>query len=277
MRLNIILAIAFSTAVLSIASASYLNVEGPITATLYNNGSLYLGKVGPGESFYILGNSSTTNSKGTIVNIGWDSLSAVSLPQGWSSQQSPLYENPMKTKITVAPNAANGTYEMVLKAINIGNYSGLGNLTVKAYVNVTTNVFNLGVSPLDLVSGINQPANLYVTINNTGISDDPFIISVQGLPGSNLTQQVISLHSTKNTFVYPVYAGEPGIYNLNLTVSSSSSPLIKESYHAKLSIKESLSNDYNAVGNGVILSPVIFEPAYAIMSLLYSIESNLFH
>ena len=264
--------------IFSIASAAtYLSIQGPISTTLYNNGSVYLGKVGPGESFYILANASTTNNSGYLINIGWDTIKATNLPRGWYSQQSPLYENPMKIRITVSQNATNGRYPLTLKAINVNNYSKLGNLTFTAYVNVTTNVFALTVLPKKLYSGVDQPATIYININNTGISDDPFLISAIGLPSWNVTDSVISLHGKKDNFTYPIFLGQPGLYKFNLTVSSSSSSLVSESYPMAFQVNTTLYNDYKAIGSGVILSPVIFEPAYAFMSLLESVYSYIFH
>src|ERR1700681_460969 len=94
--------LSFSFMLSAAGAATYLSVVGPVQAVLYNNGNITLGKVGPGESFYVLASATTTNQSGFLVNIGWDTLQAVSLPSGWSSQSSPLYENPMKMKITVA-------------------------------------------------------------------------------------------------------------------------------------------------------------------------------
>lgn len=258
-------------------ASTYLTVIGPVSGTLYNNQSVYLGKVGPGESFYVLANPNTTNMTGTYVNIGWDTLEALNLPNGWSSQQSPLYENPMKMKITVSPDAQYGSYRLTLRAVNVQNYSRLGNLTFFGSVNVTPNVFSVGVSPGSLSSGIGQPVNLNIEINNTGISDDPFTISATGLPAWNITNEVISLHSTKNTFAYPIFADEPGVYNLNLSVASATSPLVRVSYPVRFVVKESLLNDYNAVGNGIDLSPIIFEPAYVFMSALGYVYKLMVH
>src|SRR4029077_15373271 len=109
----------------------------------------------------------------------------------------PLYQNPtMKMKVTVAPNAANGTYPLVIRAVNVGNYSKLGNLTFRAYINVTPNVFTSSVSPTNLTVGLGQPTNLQIIINNTGASDDPFLINAYGLPAWNSPSQVIAQHSS---------------------------------------------------------------------------------
>lgn len=260
-----------------VSATTYLGVIAPISTAIYNNQSFYLGKVGPGESFYVLATPNATSINGNYVNIGWDTLQAVTLPKGWSSQASPSYANPMKMKITVSPEAQYGTYILELRAVNFQNYSGLGNLTFFGSVNVTPDVFQVSVSPTSLSSGIGQPTNLYITINNTGISDDPFVIHAEGLPAWNVSEEVISLHSTKNTFTYPIFGNEPGVYSFNLTVTSATSSQLTESYPLKLTVEESLFNDYNAVGNGIGLSPIIFEPAYVFMSAIYYAYTLVMH
>ncbi len=271
-----ILLSAFLIFAVSSASAMYLQIIGPVNGTLYNNGSIYLGKVGTGESFYVLASPQTTNASGKSINIGWDTLEGVDLPAGWYAQASPLYENPMKMKITVGQNANSGTYHMLLRAVNIENYSKLGNLTVNAYVNVTSNVFSVNVSPRKVNVGVGQPGNLYIEINNTGISDDPFMIDAVNLPAWNVTEEVIALHGKSTAFVYPVYIDEPGVYPFNLTVAATTSPMaIRSTYRITLVAKASLLNDFGAIGQGTVLSPIIYEPAYAIMLLIQKIAEAL--
>ena len=175
------------------SAATYVSIQGPVMANLTNNGFVHLGKVGPGESFYVLASPNTTDN-GNYINLGWDTLETVNLSGGWSSLRSPLYQNPMKVKITVAPDAPDGTYKITLRSVNIQNYSRIGNLTFFAYVNVSRNIFKVDVSPNSLSSGPGQPADIHVSINNTGISDEPFYISAGGLPAWNATDEVISLH-----------------------------------------------------------------------------------
>lgn len=271
---NLLVSATLLLFVISMNAAPYLQILGPINATLGKNGTIFLGKVGPGESFYILASATTTNATGTVVNIGWDTLTAVNLPVGWSAQSPPLYGNPMKMKVNVAPNAQNGTYKLIVRAVNVGNYSKLGNLTFTAYVNVTTNVFNLVVQPTILNVGIGQPTNLNIAINNTGASDDPFVITATGLPAWNVSQTAIALHSTKNSFIYPVYENTPGVYTFNLSVAATTSPLVSKKYPITMNVKESLFNDYSAIGEGVVLSPAIYEPVYALMQFLNSVVKS---
>ena len=269
----------FLTAFLSLAigaGATYLTVEGPVSGLLYNNGTINLGKIGPGESFYVLASATTANQSGSIVNIGWDELQAVRLPPGWTSEASPLYQNPMKMKITVAPYAANGTYNLTLMAVNVGNYSKLGNLTLTASINVTPSVFAPSVAPSSVTTGVGQPTNLKIVINNTGASDDPFVINVQGLPAWDQPAEVISTHDSATSYLYPVFVDEPGVYNFNLTINSTTSPLLHESFPITMTAQSSLINDFSATGQGVVLSPVIYEPAYAAMLLLSDVYDLIF-
>lgn len=276
MRLKLLLAfIGILSLMLPTASAISLSITGPTVATLNNSQSVFLGNVGPGESFYVLASPQTANATGFVVNIGWDQLQLVNAPQGWTSQPSKLYANPMELKITVPASAPTGSYNLTLQATNVQNYSRLGNITVYARVNVTPNVFSVGVNPTVINAGPGQPTNIYVTINNTGISDDPFNISLRGLPAWNSTDQVVALHLTQSSYVYPVYVSTPGRYSFNLIVSSSTNPGLMVSYPIKLTARSSLLNDYGAVGQGVILSPVIFDPIYEMMMFLSYIYTNI--
>ncbi len=254
--------------VAGVANATYLSVQGPVSNTLHNGGSIYLGKVAPGESFYVMAGSGTTNATGTYTYPGWDKLEAVSHPAGWSTQPSPLYENPMKMKVTVSPNAPIGIYNLTLRAVNVGNYSKLGNLTFIAYVNVTPDVFSTTIGPTQLSAGPGQPTNVRISINNTGISDDPFVITAHGLPAWNVSDIVIAQHAAVTDFTYPVYVDEPGRYSFNITVASTTSNEVSSTYPMMLKVNSNLLNDYSAIGQGVIISPVILEPAYAFMLLL---------
>ncbi len=264
--------VAFAAAML--ANASYVNITEPYNATILQNGSIYLGKVGPGETFYVTISAGTKNQTGTYLPLGWDELVASSLPSGWISQNSPLYTSSPSIKIAVAPNAPNGTYRFNVTAINIGNYSRIGTIRFTSYVNVTPDVFKLSVSPSQVTAGPGQPSDIYVTINNTGVSDSPFNITVKGLPAWNRSSTVIALHHTVGRFVYPVYEDEPGRYGIQLYVSSIASQLIHNESNITLVTKATVTSDYRALGQGAIAFPVIYEPAYAVMYIIYFIAAH---
>lgn len=260
--------IAFSIAAIALPMASYVTILEPYNATVQQNGSIYLGKVGPGQTFYITVSATTTNQSGAQENIGWDELIASSLPSGWITQNSALYTSAPSIKIAVSPQARNGTYAFNVSAINVGNYSKLGTLKFQAYVNVTPDVFILNVSPPTINAGPGVPADIYVSINNTGVSDSPFNITVHNLPAWNTSETVIAVHHTEEHFVYPVYEDEPGQYHIQLYVSSIASSLIYKQSNITLTTAASIPNDYAALGQGALTFPIIYAPAYAVMYLI---------
>lgn len=274
---NIIIAMILFASLLPMmyASSAYVSVLEPYNATIYNNGSILLGKVGPGEPFYITISSTTTSNSGMVLNYGWNRLVAYGLPAGWSVINSSLNVQQLSVKITASPIAQNGTYQFYLRAINTGNYSKIGNVTFHALVNVTPNVFNLAVYPSNISVGPGQPATIKIGINNTGVSDSPFTISVYGAPAWNQTDVVIAPHSTSKIFMYSIYENEPGIYHLHVLVNSSVSPLVGKSSSVSLFIKASIPNDYEAIGQGAIAFPSIYAPAYSVMYLIDELFKSL--
>jgi hypothetical protein len=246
------------------AASSYVNITSPFNYTITGNGTVALGNVGPGQTFYVTISSITNNGVFTFDH-GWNKLTTSSLPSGWISQNSSLNNQGLSVEITVAPKAPDGKYSFNVTAINLGNYSKLGALTFTATVNVTPNVFKLSASPPVLTAGPGQPAEISVAINNTGVSDTPFVLSLGGIPAWNNTYTVIALHHTTSKFQYPVYENEPGVYNIKLHVNSTASPLISKESNLTLIVRASVRNDYSALGQGVPLFPIVYEPAYAVM------------
>ena len=265
------MAFALLTIIIGAAGASSVSVLEPYNATVNHGGSILLGKDGPGQTFYVTISAVTTNSSGTVFSRGWNKMVATGVPSGWIVQNSSQNGAELSVKIDPSPSAANGTYAFNLTAINTGNYSKLGSVEFGALINITPDVFKLQVTPTQISTGPGQPASIYVTINNTGVSDSPFIINMTGLPAWNTSKSVIALHGTVGNFTYPVYENEPGVYQAQLNVSSGSSPLVYKKSGVTLSIQASLLNDYNAVGQGAIAFPIIYQPVYAIMYIISQI------
>lgn len=275
MRLLYIVPALLLLSMAALASASYINIVEPYNATLYTNGTIYLGKVGPGQPFYITAVSAAVNSSGVSIERGWNQMYALGLPAGWVVSNSSIYSQYLSVEITPYANATNGTYRFTIVAENFANYSKLGNVTFTAYVNVTPNVFTLNVSPTNTTAGPGQPVDVTVLINNTGVSDAPFLISAKGLPSSYSTQEVIALHKTARAFVYPIYEDEPGTYTASIYVSSVASALVHKEADVSLLVQASVPNDYAAIGSGVVAFPIIYEPAYAVMYFIRLIASYL--
>ena len=252
-----------------ISNAAYVSVIQPFNTTVYTpNSTVYLGKDGPGQTFYVTISAATTNSSGVVNNLGWNKFVVTGLPTGWIAQNSSLYNPTLSVKITPAASTPNGTYRFNLTAVNVGNYSKLGAIRFSAEVNVTPNVFKLGVTPRTAYVSAGAPTSIYITINNTGVSDSLFLISLSGLPAYNITQSVIALHHASKTFAYPVTLSEPGVYRVNINVKSVASTLIYRQTNVTIVTQATLLNDYYAIGSGITAFPIVYEPVYAIMHLI---------
>lgn len=266
------IALLASAFIVQTAQATYVSILQPFNYTAMQNSTVYLGKDGPGQTFYVTISAATSNKTGAVQHLGWNKLVVSGLPQGWIAQNSSLYNPTLSAKITPSPSAQNGTYSFNLTAVNIGNYSGLGSVRIKAKVNITPDVFKLTVAPASISQNAGQQGNISVSINNTGVSDSLFYISISGLPARNITSTVIALHGTKRVFKYPIVVNEPGVYNLDIAVRSTSSPLlVYKNANITLTAKATIASDYAAIGNGIDAFPITYEPLYAIMYLIQRI------
>ena len=270
MRYLLAAAVLAALALLSSAAAAspYVSIIEPYNLTVHNNGTVYLGKVGPGQTFNVTISSATSSSNGTLYEYGWNKLQVSGTPTAWVTENSALNTKYLTAQITPSSSAANGTYSFNLTAVNTGNYSKLGSITFRAYVNVTPDVFSISVGPSHLSIGPGQPATIYVTINNTGVSDSPFDISMTGLSSWNLTESVIALHHTQRRFTYTVYESVPGTYHTLLHVSSAQSPIISRETNITIATTSGIVNDYIALGGGPVAFPIIYEPIYAVQYLI---------
>ena len=270
-RLALLAGVLFAVAILSASYASVVQVTEPYAVNVTNGTTLILGRVGPGQPFYITINSTAKNATGFLVNLGWNIINASDLPAGWTAHPKRTYSQSPMVEITPSPLAANGSYAFKVTVSNVGNESGLGNVSFISVINVTPDVFSVNVSPKDLQAVIGAPAEVHINISNFGVSDSPFLISAYGLPSWNRTIQVIALHGTSKTFSYPIVESTPGTYPINISVSSVSSPLVKKSAQISLDIPQSLGNDYEAIGYGSLLFPIIYEPVYAVIYIIDTI------
>ncbi len=265
---KLLLYISIFAIAIGMVNASYVSITEPLNTTVYNGSSVQFGNLGPGQTVYVTISSATTNQSGASLKYGWNELLVSDLPKGWIAQNSSLYNQQLSVKVTAAPYAANGAYNFTLTAVNVGNYSKIGTLSFKALVDVTPDVFQVGVSPANISTGPGEPGLLHITINNTGVSDSPFEISATNLPAFNLTKSVIALHHTSESFVYPLYEDTPGQYNVHINVTSGSSPLVSKNTDVNFIVQASLLNDYGAIGQGAPTFPVMYEPVYGIMYLI---------
>lgn len=267
-KLLVLLALMFA------AGATYLNVREPVVSTGMNDGSeIRIGIAAPGQTIYVVAERATLDASGEKINyMGWDKLAVEGLPPGWSGEDSPLYETPMKAKIKIAPNATDGVYRFRVKAIDEGNYDGLGELTINVSVGVSKEVFNIDVTPITVETGVGQPAVYYVDIENMGAASDTFRINSRGVPAWRFSKDVFVPHAidpslpAKKMVPYEVVLGEQGEKEVYINVTSLSSEQISKEMRVNVVAKPSLIADYKATGHGLLVFPLVESPVYSLIA-----------
>jgi hypothetical protein len=257
-------------------AATYLNIIEPITARdkIENSTPLNIGVAGPGQTVYIVAERATVGPDDKMHDPGWDKLTIVDAPLGWTTEESPWYETPMKAKIKIAPNATEGLYTFKAVAIDEGNMKGLGNISIGIEVNVSKNVFTIDVTPSEVETGVGEPAVYYVNIDNGGAASDTFSISSSGLAAWRFKEDVLAPHAidtalpARKTIPYEFVSNEEVDTNVYINVTSLSSDQISVERQVKLRATPSLISDYKATDHGLLIFPIIEGPIYSLMAFL---------
>ena len=257
-----------------VANATYLNVKEPVTSDgMSDNDTISIGTAGPGQTVYLVAERATIDATGEKINyVGWDKLVVEDVPQGWIAEDSPLYETPMKAKIRIAADAADGEYTFKVKAVDEGNYDNLSNLTINVNVTVSKEVFSIDVSPYQVEAGVGQPAVYYVDIENAGAASDTFRITSSGVPAWTFKKEVLVPHAidvtspARKTVTYEVVSEEENRIDMTLNVTSLSSDQISKELNIVLIAEPSLISDYKATDHGLLVSPLIESPIYSLIA-----------
>jgi hypothetical protein len=259
-------------ACISASFALFATVKEPVSQTLYVRNSMQLGNAGPGQTIYLVVDRGTDggNCPNDYCTDGWDTVVATKLPSGWLVEPSPYYENPMKVKIKIAPDAYDGQYNLTLVAVDEGNYNGLGNMTFYAIVNVSRDVFEISVDPTRVETGVGQPALYNIRIRNTGAASDPFEIKARegDLPAWNFKKSVLVNYGSERVIPYEVVLDEENVKVFNIEVTSLSSPLINKDMSVVIDSKSSLVTDWKATTHGVLIFPALEQLIYGLVGLL---------
>jgi hypothetical protein len=261
---------------ITVANATYLNIDEPIPAKelIENSSPLNIGVAGPGQTVYIVADRSTIGSDGQYHEVGWDRLRIIDVPPGWTTEDSPWYETPMKAKIRIAPDAADGVYAFKAVAEDEGNLDGLGNITIEVNVTVSKNVFTVDIVPDEVESGVGEPAIYYIEIENAGAASDTFSITSTGVPAWRFRKDVLVPHAmdvmlpARKIIPYEVVSNEETASDVYLNITSLSSDQITMGKTVKLRATPSLISDYRATDHGLLVSPLIEYPIYSLVAFL---------
>lgn len=246
-----------------------LRFISPVQKEVLTGDEIEVGTIGPGQTFTVQLDPKVYT--GGINGIGgrWDQAIAFSLPDGWSSRPSKLYQNPLSVEITASPTATDGDYRVKLKLIDEANAEQIGDeIYAVLIIHVKKDVLSMKVEPTSAEVGAGQPARFAITITNDGAANEIFDISSSGVSGWAFRKNVyVPAHSSK-TITYEVVGEEEASYRATITSQASSSSLIRSELPIALTVRTNLISDYKATSNGVLLFPFVLSPAYSLAGLI---------
>ena len=254
----------------SLVSAAQLEMLEPVHKFIDNGQTVDLGVVGPGQKIVVIANRPSgelsRNTAGAREAL-WDKLLVDTLPSGWKSEDSKLYENPFQAFVTVGPETADGDYQFTLKTLN--EYDGIPALSVQATLRVSKDVMGFSVKNSKASTGVGQPGVFFLTLKNTGSASDVYELTPSGIPaGWGTKRRLFVPHNSEINVAYEVLPEEHGEYVLNFRAESLSNPRIFKMQTATLKTETSVWNDLKASANGVLLFPTVQQSAYALLSLV---------
>ncbi len=273
--LHLLLPLYFFAALVSALDVSpgELLVLSPVSRLVTSSENVSLGTIGPGQTLELVADP-FVNKGGKFDDGGrWDQLLVLKVPEGWSSEDSQQYDDPLQAKITVPANETDGLYEISAMAVDEGGKEQIGdNVSFSVLVNVTREVMSMGVSPKKAEVGAGQPASFKVTITNTGAASDAFEITSSGVPVWKYKKKVFVAAHSQKVFSYEIVSGEEKELEATIKVVSTSSQLIRKEEKVRLSVRTTLLSDFKAAGHGSLTFPVLEGPIYSLVGFL----ANLF-
>ncbi len=266
------LARIFLLSVLLVASAYAINLVSPEVTDLQDGDTIDLGTIGPGQTVEILINREVT-AGGKFGSGGFYDLAyALNLPEGWTSKESKLYQDPLQVTVTAPRDAAEGNYTFRVTVEDERNGEELGNVTFIVKMKITYDVMDFDVSPRYVTVGPGQPARFAISLTNKGSTSDVFEVSSEGAKRWEFRRPVFLSAGESKIFYYEIAAGEEEVYQPTIRVVSHSSDIISDEKNVTIFIRSGLVGDYKATNNGVPIFPIFETAMYAIAGLI----SNLF-
>ncbi len=260
----------------SAAFAVQLNIVSPVKQTLVvKEDVLDLGVVGPGQTVEVVADrgsgviSEQSQTKGEAL---WDQIFVErdTLPQGWSAEDSKLFEKTFHAFITAAKNAPDGEYSFKVRAID--QYEGAGEKTFSVKATVSKDVLEESVSTEFASTGVGLPAAYMVKLKNKSSASDVFEVNANGLPGSwKEPRRVFIRFNDEVTIPYEILPSDQGEFPFSIDAVSLSSPLIASKSPARIQVYSSLEQDLRSLPKGILLFPTVEQVVYSALSLVSQI------
>lgn len=274
------LAVIFSIGLLiasQAAAASKIDVVGPVTGEAAALGVIDMGLVGPGQTLEVL----VSNDTGMISNGGetlssknadWDRLEvdAATLPAGWKKEDSPRYENPLKARVIVSKDAADGDYEVGFTTID--EFEGVPPGVFKARGRVSRDVLSATIIKEPVKAAPKEKIEYTLEVRNAGSASDVFTVEmISKTTALEGTQTILVQHNGAATVAFQAEAPEMGEYDVAFRVTSKSSERITTTAKTKLFVGSSIYSDLKAAARGLLQFPTSQSAAYSLLALVGSL------
>ena len=251
-------------------AAPHVLIVDPVSETIYNEQTIDLGVVGPGQRLEVEIQVGTGELDAvTNKEKDWDKLLVQpnSLPSGWKSLDSLYYEKKMKAIVLVGTEAADGEYQFKLHTFD--EYEGTPAHILNAKVRVSHDVFKFNVVQDSVRAGAGQPAVYTLKLSNVSHSDAFRIEVGQGLPSAwTYTREIFVPHNSEREVQYELVATDQGEYKVIFKAHSLSSDKIDGEDAAGLVVRSSLIEDMKATSRGMLLFPTIEQLVYNLVGLV---------
>lgn len=239
----------------------------PVSKDLESGEEIFLGTIGPGQTLELSIDPWIYDSSGEYI-AHYDLATAVELPEGWKSQQSKLYGDPLHMTITAPSDEAEGSYQIGIGVLDEDQAEEVEDLVFIGVVKVEYDIMDIDVQPQTITTGANQPAKFYITIMNKGSASDVFEVGSENIPKWSFKKYIYIPPMSSKTIVYEIVETEEETFNPIVNVVSTSSGIIKEKKNLTLEVHTDLMNDYKAVNHGTPIFPILEEVIFAFMGLL---------
>ncbi len=246
--------------------AATVEIIKPLGTHVEDNGTIYIGKIGPGQpvAIDILKRVEGYSKKGYG---NYDRAFVTEIPEGWMSKDSKLFDNPMEVVVTAPENASEGNYSFKISLYDWEHIEALPNFTINAIVSVTEDIFSADVPKSVYVVGPKQPARVRVFVFNKGNIGSVFIVKMK-LPDKEEVKEVFVPAGHSAHIIFETEFEDENVYDGYIEVEPEYCPRLKKLYPLHFTVVGSFLGDLQASGRGILLLFVPFQPIYDLAYLV---------
>ena len=254
--------------VLLMGAVSAITIVSPVETEVGEKDIIDAGTIGPGQTISVLIEPEVTEGGKFGTGGYYDYAAVTSVPEGWGSDNSKLYGNPLQVTITAAPDAEEGYYHSTITVEDEFYGDGLDNVTFSVRVTVSYDVVDISIEPEYVKTAPGIPATFGITISNKASTGDAFEIKSEGVKRWEFERSVFVPAESSKTIYYEIAGEEEETYDMVISVESLASPIIHDEKEVTVDIHSSIADDLKAINNGVLIFPIFEGIVYAFLGLI---------